>query len=108
MRSWIASLALAACSGGVPPRRMVVWAHTAHIANRVREAGAVFTTLRAMVAPQILPERYDAVIFVDHTTRARPPLERSECRRLPTSSTGTTWSVGDGIAWVPVRKVGRF
>ncbi len=42
----------------------------------VRDTGAVFTTEHDMTATQILPERYDAVIFVDRTTRARP-LHRS-------------------------------
>jgi erythromycin esterase-like protein len=43
----------------------------------VRDIGAVFSTERNMTASQILPERYDAVIFVDRTTRARP-LPRSK------------------------------
>jgi erythromycin esterase len=58
------------------PQRGTVhdWFLTPH---DVLETGAVFTTRSAMVAPQILPERYDAVIFVDQTTRARP-LPRSK------------------------------
>ena len=43
----------------------------------VREEGAVFTSERNTTKSQILPERYDAVIFVDRTTRARP-LPRSK------------------------------
>ena len=38
----------------------------------VRESGSVFTTEAESTRPETLPERYDAVIFVDTTTRARP------------------------------------
>jgi erythromycin esterase len=38
----------------------------------VREIGSTFSGEQAMTASQILPKVYDAVIFVDKTTRARP------------------------------------
>lgn len=41
-------------------------------AHAVRDTGAVFSTEQNMTEAHILPELYDAVIFVDRTTRARP------------------------------------
>ena len=38
----------------------------------LRDTGAVFSTEKNMTSAEILPELYDAVIFVDKTTRARP------------------------------------
>lgn len=38
----------------------------------VREVGYMFRSEAAMTDPQTLPERYDALLFVAHTTRARP------------------------------------
>jgi erythromycin esterase len=38
----------------------------------MRETGAIFTGEAAMVFPVVVPERFDAVLFVDRTTRARP------------------------------------
>jgi erythromycin esterase len=38
----------------------------------VRDTGAVFSTEQNMTSAVVLPELYDAVIFVDKTTRARP------------------------------------
>jgi erythromycin esterase len=38
----------------------------------IREAGAVFASERSITAAEILPALYDAVIYVDKTTRARP------------------------------------
>ncbi|HKE14027.1 MAG TPA: erythromycin esterase family protein, partial [Kofleriaceae bacterium] len=37
-----------------------------------RQAGAVFSTEQAMTAPHEVGKEFDAVIFVDRTTRARP------------------------------------
>jgi erythromycin esterase len=37
-----------------------------------RETGAVFNTEMAMTSLQALPPRFDAVIYIDKTTRARP------------------------------------
>ena len=38
----------------------------------VRETGATFSGEQNMAFPQVLPRLYDAVIYVDRTTRARP------------------------------------
>jgi hypothetical protein len=38
----------------------------------VREAGAGFVGEKGSTALHVLPDLYDAVIFVDKTTRARP------------------------------------
>ena len=38
----------------------------------VREIGSMFSDEQAMTPAQILPELYDAVMFVEKTTRARP------------------------------------
>lgn len=47
----------------------------------VREVGYVFRSEAALTGPQVLTERYDALLFVAHTTRARPlPIDFS---RLP-------------------------
>jgi len=53
------------------PRQGVVhdWFAAPH---PIRDTGAVFSTEKNMTSTQILPELYDAVIFVDKTTRARP------------------------------------
>ena len=41
-------------------------------AHPVRDTGAGFLNEKAMTYPQVLPDLYDAVIFVDKTTRAGP------------------------------------
>lgn len=53
------------------PRRGVVhdWFTAPH---PVRDTGVVFSSEKDMTSAQILPERYDAVIFVERRTRARP------------------------------------
>lgn len=38
----------------------------------MRETGAVFINEANMSQPQELARRYDAIIFIDKTTRARP------------------------------------
>ena len=38
----------------------------------VRDAGAVFSSESNMTAPAVFPDLFDAVIFVEKTTRARP------------------------------------
>jgi erythromycin esterase len=43
----------------------------------VRDIGAVFTTEQNMTVMHVLPVLYDAVIFVDRTTRARPVHPRN-------------------------------
>ncbi|HWO26724.1 MAG TPA: erythromycin esterase family protein [Kofleriaceae bacterium] len=44
----------------------------------VRDTGAVFSSEQNMTFPQVLPRLYDAVIYVDKTTRARPlPSKRN-------------------------------
>jgi erythromycin esterase len=44
----------------------------------VRDVGAAFSGEENMTYPQILPQLYDAVIYVDKTTRARPlPSKRN-------------------------------
>jgi erythromycin esterase len=44
----------------------------------VRDTGAVFASERTMTVLHVLPRLYDAVIFVDKTTRARPlPSKRN-------------------------------
>jgi len=40
--------------------------------GRVRDAGLGFSSEQDMTVSQIRPVLYDAVIFVDRTTRARP------------------------------------
>jgi erythromycin esterase len=45
------------------------WFATPH---PVREIGAVYTSEKAMTTMMVLPALYDAVIYVDRTTRARP------------------------------------
>ncbi|MEM9492243.1 MAG: erythromycin esterase family protein, partial [Myxococcota bacterium] len=45
------------------------WLHTPHIE---RVIGSVYRSAEGMENMTILPEHYDAVIFVDETTRARP------------------------------------
>jgi erythromycin esterase len=40
--------------------------------RRMREIGALYVSEAAMLTTVELPERYDALIFVDQTTRARP------------------------------------
>jgi erythromycin esterase len=42
------------------------------VAHPVRDTGAGFSSEKGMTYPQVLPDLYDAVIFVDKTTRARP------------------------------------
>ncbi|MBK8229577.1 MAG: erythromycin esterase family protein [Candidatus Eisenbacteria bacterium] len=47
----------------------------------VREVGYVFRSEAALTGPQVLTERFDALLFVAHSTRARPlPIDFS---RLP-------------------------
>ena len=44
----------------------------------VREVGYVFRSEPAMTGPQVLPERFDALLFVAHTTPARQlPIDAS-------------------------------
>lgn len=52
------------------PRGVVAdWFAAAH---PMRETGAVFSSEENMTSPQALSKRFDAVIYVDKTTRARP------------------------------------
>ncbi len=58
---------------GVTPRAdraaAAAWLGATH---PMREVGAIFTGEAAMRFPAVLPERFDAVLFADRTTRARP------------------------------------
>lgn len=40
--------------------------------HHVRELGALYTNERQMTYPMVLPAMFDAVIFIERTTRARP------------------------------------
>jgi erythromycin esterase len=53
----------------LPKGKVAAWFGAKH---PLREAGAVFSSEATMVDPQALAERYDAVIYIDKTTRARP------------------------------------
>ncbi|HWO26723.1 MAG TPA: erythromycin esterase family protein [Kofleriaceae bacterium] len=48
--------------------------------HAVREVGYGFSSEREMTGPQVLPQRYDAVIFVDKTTASRPLPPRASPR----------------------------
>jgi erythromycin esterase len=52
-----------------PPGVVADWLAAPH---PMRETGALFTDEEAMTQATVLPERFDAVIYVDATTRARP------------------------------------
>jgi len=51
----------------------------------VREVGYVFQSEAALTAPQVLAERFDAPLFVPHTTRPRPP--EVDLPRVPLAGT---------------------
>src|SRR6202035_1560711 len=53
----------------LPPGPVASWFSSLH---PMRETGAVFTSEAGMTPPTTLTDRFDAVIFVGKTTRARP------------------------------------